>query len=67
VVNVADRLVELSQSGLLPIGTQGAGSFLERDSFFSGKLLTANEFQDEQHYSRKESAVSFRKFDKLSG
>lgn len=66
VSKVADRLVELFQNGLLSIATQGSGSIPERNSFFSGRLLAANDLQGEQQYRRKESVVSVDDFMKLS-
>ena len=51
---VADRLVELFQNGLLPIATQGSGSVALRNSFFTGRLLAANDFEAEQPYRRKD-------------
>jgi len=66
VPKVADRLVELFQNGLLSIAAQGSGSILERNSFFSGRLLAANDLQGEQQYRRKESVVSVDDFIKLS-
>ena len=54
VSNVADRLVELFQNGLLSMGTQGSGSVAGRNSFFTGRLLASSDLQGEQQYRRKD-------------
>jgi hypothetical protein len=54
VPNMADRLAELFQNGLLSIGTQESASVAGRNSFFTGRLLASNDLQGEQQYRRKD-------------
>jgi len=63
---VADRLVELFQNGMRSIGAPGSESIPERNTFFSGRLLAANDLEGEQQYRRKESVVAVNDFTKLS-